>query len=138
MHSWKTNRRHRRAKRAVKNGFACAHGAPTVEGAEMKKAKDYARDFMRAALKGVAPGPLALQVVKDMCIEIDEIGNMRHAQSNEAMTAIILEQSRKWKAFVERVPKRFGIKRSGFALYFRDKFGDAAGMLSAETLSKML
>jgi len=104
----------------------------------MKKAKEYAADFVARVGRGEDPVKCAGDVARAMTLEIEDIGKMRHAKSSEALTAIVLEQSRKWKAFVARVPEKFSLSPSGFALYFKTHMEATAKEMPVDVLNQML
>jgi len=72
----------------------------------MKKAKDYIVEF-----NANPTGEVLVSIANSFIAEIEEIAEMRHAKSNEAMIAIIIEQDRKWKAFARGIDD---IKSDGF------------------------
>jgi len=64
------------------------------------KAKEYAQKYIENP-----SDKTLLDIVKEMFYEVDTIRKSRNAQSNDAMIAILNEQSDKWRKFVKLVEK---------------------------------
>lgn len=65
----------------------------------MKKAKEYAKIFNDNPTVDTL-----IEIVVEFVHEIPEIGEKRHAYSNEAFLAILNEQEKKWQALCRSCP----------------------------------
>ena len=64
----------------------------------MKKATEYADQY-----KANPTIQTLTEIIKQMVFEIKEIGEMRHAKSDESFLSIFNEQQKKWQAFISLV-----------------------------------
>ena len=86
-------------------------------------------------------GDMADEARKVMLLMMNEITNIkkvRHAKSDAAFWAIVLEQSRKWKAFVARVPEEHDLSPSGFARIFAALWEENGPRMPADVLLQMM
>jgi hypothetical protein len=82
----------------------------------MKKAKDYARQYIRVAKEKGQEQALA-EVLTDLIAEIGDLAKRRKAEKDPAMVGILNELELKWKAVCRIIP---GLNPELFSLALRE------------------
>ncbi len=82
----------------------------------MKKAKDYARQYIRVTKEKGQEQAMA-EVLADLIAEIGELAEIRKAEKDPAMVGILNELELKWKAVCRIIP---GLNAELFSLVLRE------------------
>jgi hypothetical protein len=90
------------------------------------KAKAYAKKLNADLEMGREPAKAVTEILNDFFKEADHLGRMRRVTTDAGLTAILREQSQKWRAFARLVP---GIAEDGFYLTVQEIYQDQPEVL---------